>query len=47
MPIYTIIPLSAIVAVFAFFAAVLMFGDATWSRPAKAVRHGKTTGNRR
>ncbi len=46
MPLDTIIPLTAIVAVFGFFAAVLIFGDATWSRGAKTVRHGDTSGRR-
>lgn len=42
MPIDTIIPLSAIVAAFVFFAAVLAFGDATWTPRTKAVRYAET-----
>ena len=33
MPTETIVVLSAVIAAFVFFAAVLTYGDMTWSRP--------------
>ena len=47
MPLDTLVPLTAIIAVFGFFAAVLIFGDATWSRGAKLSHNSDRSSNRR
>lgn len=47
MPLDTLVPLTAIVAVFGFFAAVLVFGDATWSRGSNSGRLSDSDRSRR